>query len=111
MYFSTALTAISILPVGLSELSRFHDQHLLPQTSIMANSWSLIKLIKHPGFILGICGVYSIWASLSDPPAVKEAERQRRLRQKQREQQPKMQALTEQEGMEKAATQTEIPSE
>ena len=97
-----------ILSIGLSEPSRFHDQHSLPQPSIMAD---LIKLIRHPGFIIGICFVYSIWASVSEPPAVAEARRQRRLRQKQEKQQQKMQALTEKEGMGKAATQKEISSE
>ena len=75
------------------------------------DSSSLIRLIKHPGFIFGVFGICSIWASFSEPPAVKEARRQRRLRQKQEEQQQKMQALTGREEMEKAATQKEISSE
>ena len=110
MYSSTAPTAISI-PIGLSESQRFHDRDSLPQISIMGNTGSLTKLIKHPGFILGFCIVYSTWISLSDPPAVKEARQQRRLQGKQEEQQQTMQALKRKEGVETVATQKEISSE
>ena len=83
----------------------------LPQLVLRSDSSSLIKLIKSPWSIIGVCFGLSIWASFAEPPAVEEARRQRRLRQKQEEQEQKMQLLTRRAELEKAAAQKETSSE